>query len=263
YRVQENLFRISPTLNWEPSDRFELVFGPELQITDQTSSDTLISIEQPYGSAEFNQLGLVLAFEWDSQISNTDRSSSSRLSLVPPPGEGKISSLSRTGFNIRGEASYFPAILDVAEDFGAFEGVATGYLGLGRRDHFVLAARVGGRAVRGTFPWFEAAFIGGPDSNRGFPRQRFAGEESLYGNFELRIHLLKGVFIFPGRIWMFGLLDAGRVWVDGEDSSDWHPSYGGGFVFELAATPVKLWTGVAKNDDEGDLRFYFNSGFAF
>lgn len=262
YRVRENVIRLLPTLNWEPNERFDLFFGPEFQTTDETSSDTLISIEQPYGSGEFDQLGLVLGFEWRSGTKKRDRSGS-RLSLVPPPGEGKIESLRRTGFKILGEASYFPAILDVAEDFGAFEGVATGYLGLGRKDHVVIAARAGGRRVRGTFPWHEAAFIGGPNSNRGFARQRFAGEDSLYGNLEVRIHLLKGVFVFPGRIWMFGLVDAGRVWVDGEDSSEWHPSYGGGLVLELAATPIKFWSGVARNDDEGDLRFYFNSGFSF
>jgi hypothetical protein len=263
YRVRENVIRVLPTLNWEPTDRFDLFFGPEFQTTDETSTDTLISIEQPYGSGKFDQIGLKLGFEWDSRESSGGAEGGSRLSMAPPPAEGKIKSLRRTGFKILGEMSYFPAVLDVVEDFGAFEGVATGYLGLGKKEHFVLAARAGGRRVRGTFPWHEAAFIGGPESNRGFARQRFAGEDALYGNLELRIHLLKGVFIFPGRLWMFGLLDAGRVWVDGEDSTEWHPSYGGGLALELAATPIKFWAGLAKNDDEGDLRFYFNSGFAF
>ncbi len=262
YRVRENVIRVLPTLNWEPNDKFDLFFGPEFQTTDETSTDTLISIEQPYGSGKFDQVGLVLGFEWDSQAKNKTEGGS-RLSLLPPPGEGRITSLSRTGFKIFGEASYFPAVLDVVEDFGAFEGAAIGYLGLGKKDRFVFAGRAGGRRVRGNFPWHEAAFIGGPDSNRGFARQRFAGEDSLYGNLELRIQVLKGVFIFPGRVWVFGLVDAGRVWVDDEDSTEWHPSYGGGLVVELAATPIKFWTGVAKNDDEGDLRFYFNSGFSF
>jgi outer membrane protein assembly factor BamA len=80
----------------------------------------------------------------------------------------------------------------------------------------------------------------------------------------LRYHLLEGTnVLFPGRLWIFGLADAGRVWVDDEDSDEWHPSYGGGVVVEMLATPLKMTVEVARNDDEDDLNFYFRTGFAF
>ena len=127
----------------------------------------------------------------------------------------------------------------------------------------MVGARLGGRSVWGDFPWFEAAFVGGLRSNRGFTPQRFAGDRSLYGSLEMRVHLFDATVVFPGRYWFFALADAGRVWVEGEDSNEWHPSYGGGLVVELPASPVKLTAQLAKNSDEDDLRFYFTSGFSF
>jgi hypothetical protein len=67
--------------------------------------------------------------------------------------------------------------------------------------------------------------------------------------------------VIPGRLWLFGLADFGRVW--GEESEDWHPSFGGGIVFEVAGSPLAFWTGAAKGRDETGVRFYFKSGFGF
>ena len=115
----------------------------------------------------------------------------------------------------------------------------------------------------GTYPWYAAAFIGGKDSNRGFREQRFAGDSSFYANFEARLRLVDAMPVIPGRLWVFGLADVGRVWFEGEESDDWHPSYGGGLAFEIAGSPVVLWTGVAKAQEEDGIRFYFASGFGF
>jgi hypothetical protein len=67
----------------------------------------------------------------------------------------------------------------------------------------------------------------------------------------------------PGRLWLFGLADIGRVWFEGESSDDWHSSYGGGVVFELAGTPLAFWTGAARGSGSDETRFYFHSGFGF
>jgi outer membrane protein assembly factor BamA len=127
----------------------------------------------------------------------------------------------------------------------------------------VLAARAGGRQTFGRYPWYAAAYIGGSESNRGYLSQRFAGDSSAYGSVELRLRVADSVPVVPGRMWVFGLADAGRVWLEGEDSDEWHPSFGGGVVFEVAATPIAFWTGIAKARDEDGVRFYFQSGFGF
>jgi outer membrane protein assembly factor BamA len=122
---------------------------------------------------------------------------------------------------------------------------------------------VGGRKAWGDFPWHEASFIGGSASNRGFVQQRFAGEEAAYGSAELRLRLFDSGILFPSRTWIFGLADVGRVWADGDDSDEWHPSYGGGVVVHLRATPIRLRAEWARNDDEDSNNFYFATGFAF
>ena len=50
---------------------------------------------------------------------------------------------------------------------------------------------------------------------------------------------------------------------DDDASDSCHPSYGGGFIVELAGTSTKLKFEAAKNQDEDDLNFYFSTGFAF
>ena len=101
------------------------------------------------------------------------------------------------------------------------------------------------------------------DSNRGFREQRFAGDKSFYGNFELRLRVIDMMKVIPGRLWLVGLADFGRVWLEGEDSDDWHPSYGGGIAFEVAGAPLAFWTGAAKGEGQDGVRFYFLSGFGF
>jgi hypothetical protein len=166
-----------------------------------------------------------------------------------------------TGIKLAIAGEFFPAAWDVEESFGAVEGGLSGYVGLGT-DRLVLAARVGGRKVWGEFPWHEAAFVGGPDTNRGLREQRFAGEASLFGNLEMRIQVFNGRFLVPGRYWLFGLADVGRVWLDGEDSNEWHPSFGGGLAVDVMGTGLSFWIGAANNEDQGT-RVYVRSGVTF
>ncbi len=143
------------------------------------------------------------------------------------------------------------------------EGRLAGSRGLGSREKVVIAAQVGGRKVWGDFPWHEAAFVGGKDTLRGYAEQRFAGEEAAFGSVELRVRILEGKFLFPGRVWLLGLADMGRVWDDGEDSNEWHDAYGGGVAVEMLATPVKMRLEVVRNDEEDSTSTYFSTGFAF
>jgi outer membrane translocation and assembly module TamA len=125
-----------------------------------------------------------------------------------------------------------------------------------------LAARVGGRRVWGTYPWFESAFIGGRASVRGYSRQRFAGDGSLYGGLEARAWLFTlDVPPVPLRVGVLGFGDVGRVWLEGESSDTWHPSGGGGLMLQPVATPFVLTAAIASGR-EGS-RWYFGYGFFF
>jgi outer membrane protein assembly factor BamA len=114
--------------------------------------------------------------------------------------------------------------------FGSVGGEARKYLSLTAGP--VLALRAGGEAALGEFPFQEAAFLGGPGSLRGYPYQRFAGDAAAFGSAELRQPLGQVKLLVRGRLGVFALADAGRVWLDGESPGGWHTDLGGGVWFE-------------------------------
>jgi len=257
FQVEEKLVSFFPTISLATNDQYQIYFGPFVQFTDERSKQTLISALQPYGSGEFGEIGAALGFSWDSR--GPVAPVLGLTAAVAPDAQSRRPRTSGVKLVLEGEI--FPEAWDVEETFGAVEGELSGYVGLGT-ERVVLAARVGGRRVWGDSPWHEAAFVGGPDTNRGLREQRFAGEASLFGNLELRIQLFNGRFLLPGRYWIFGLADVGRVWVDGEDSKEWHPSFGGGLAVEVMGTGLSFWIGAANNKDHGT-RGYVRSGVTF
>lgn len=140
--------------------------------------------------------------------------------------------------------------------FGSVRGEGRTYLSLGAGP--VLALRAGGELVQGDFPYAEAAFLGGSGSLRGYPFQRFAGDAAAFGSAELRQPLGQVRLLVRGRLGVFALGDAGRVWMDGESPGDWHTNYGGGVWFETLGIPVTFT--YARGDVD---RLYLDLGMAF
>ncbi|HEX6038197.1 BamA/TamA family outer membrane protein [Longimicrobium sp.] len=140
--------------------------------------------------------------------------------------------------------------------FGSVRGEGRTYLSLGAGP--ILALRAGGELVRGDFPFAEAAFLGGGGSLRGYPFQRFAGDAAAFGSVELRQPLGQLRLLVRGRLGVFALADAGRVWMDGDSPGDWHTNYGGGLWFETVGIPVTLT--YARGDVS---RYYLGLGMPF
>jgi hemolysin activation/secretion protein len=130
---------------------------------------------------------------------------------------------------VRAEALGFPATWDADGAFGRAAAEVNGYLPLIGSTH--LATRLGGEHAFGDYPVFEAAFIGGRHSLRGFRSDRYAGDLAAYGGVELRIPIDTVEFIVNGELGVFGLADAARVWVDGDSPGGWHTAFGGGIWF--------------------------------
>ena len=126
----------------------------------------------------------------------------------------------------------------------------------------VLATKVKAHLILGDdFEFYHAASLGASDGLRGYRNQRFTGENSFYQSTDLRLNLRKvKTGILPLNIGIYGGVDYGRVWYDGEDSNKWNNSFGGGIFLNAA----NLITGniSAFNSDDG-LRFSFALGFAF
>ncbi|HEU0014035.1 MAG TPA: BamA/TamA family outer membrane protein [Longimicrobium sp.] len=136
----------------------------------------------------------------------------------------------RSGWRLEGGAAAWAPALDVEEPFAHVELEANAYLspfGGGP----VLALRAGGRHVWGDFPFFEAAFLGGGGTLRGFAGQRFAGDAAAYGGAELRQPLFRLNVGVRGTLGVLALADVGQVWFDGWSAGDWHTAVGGGVFF--------------------------------
>ena len=152
-----------------------------------------------------------------------------------------------------------PKALDVEETYGGAEGEFAVYIG---NADVQLATRVGGARVFGDlYPYFDGASLGA-GTDRGYRTHRFLGDASIFGNVELRAYLTPATTaVFPVRFGVVLFTDAGRVWVSGEDSSEWHPSYGGGLLIQPVGTTIVFRALLAKSSEE--TLFQFGSGFRF
>jgi hemolysin secretion/activation protein ShlB/FhaC/HecB len=227
-----------------------LAVGPEVKYASNAAPDSsLLATTQPYGFGDFGETGARFTLELDTR--------GRRLLGMETAGFAPGTGRRVTGLKGELNGRLIPKAWDVRETFGIASGSLTGYWLFGK--NWTLAGRVGGQKNWGDYPWFEAAFLGGSDSVRGYDRNRFAGDSSFYTNAQLMLALFNMNFIMPLRVGVLGLADAGRVWVKGEASEKWHPAYGGG-IFVRILTTEAIFHALLAQGDEG-LKFYVNFGF--
>lgn len=206
YRVGQTQLLVGPRVAIPLAPRFRLTLGPVLKYA-HTPGDpgTVLKTTGPYyGAGDFGQVGARAGLELDTRDHRLAPARGVRVSIV---------------------GHWYPAVWDVSSSFGGLSAEAATYLAAGDPSSATLALRAGGAAVRGTVPFQELVYVGGGTTVRGYAEQRFAGRRGAYGNAELR--LLAGRLPF-GDVGIFGLADAGRVWMPGESSDRWHAAAGGG-----------------------------------
>jgi len=118
---------------------------------------------------------------------------------------------------------------------------------------------VGGAAASGTVPFSDLVHLGGEAIVRGYAEQRFAGRSGAYANAELRLRL---GWLSIGDYGVFGLADAGRVWVADEPSDRWHGAAGGGLWFGCQHRPANTFSLAAAKSPERTA-IYVRAGFMF
>jgi hypothetical protein len=237
--------------NHTQSLRFRV--GPVLKYSSDYSQDpTFLNQSQPYGFGDFGQVGARATIEWDSRFGGP-KPPGALLAMTAPPRE--------TGVKVTFDGNVYPKAWDVEETFGSVEGSLAGYWRVAKR--LTLAGRVGGKQVWGRYPWYEAAFIGGSPNVRGYDRNRWAGDKSVYANAEARFGLGASGFILPARWGLLALVDTGRVWLEGEDSDTWRPAYGGGLWVRLLTINITFYGAIIKGRDEEKVKVYAGYGFAF
>ncbi len=205
--------------------------------------DRLIGLLNPYGADDFTSLGTLLRFDLETWRPGLFEVADPNPHLWLHVGGG-----------------FYPAILDVVEPYGTVELASGAGFPIGwRQSEF--AVRVGGKKVWGLAPFYDLAYIGGNESLRGWPVQRFAGDASLYGGGSLRLDLFDYRLIFPSSFGILGMLDLGRVWVDGESPGGFRTGYGGGIWIALRGTrSILSITYATSTQDKG---LYIGMGFAY
>jgi len=151
-----------------------------------------------------------------------------------------------------------------SNDYGAISGDYAMYWSLRLPTIVTLANRIGGGKTFGSFDFFQAQTLSGTGKNinlRGYRRTRFYGRSALYNNTSLRIKLFTiRTYLFPAFFGLEGFHDIGRVWVEQENSSEWHRGVGGGFWLAPFRTAVVSF-GVGVGEEE--TLALVNLGFIF
>ncbi len=241
FRTHENVLSLAPSLRLDLADELQLHADAVARVSDTpTDRENVLNQVQAYGRGRFAEAGLRAGVRYDSRGVGEGPVSGGLFEAVTAQSKRLLDA------RVEARTFYFPALLDVEKGFGGFDGEAAGYLGRSTSP-LQLAARVGGRRVWGTYPWLESAFIGGRASLRAYSRNRFAGDGSLYGALEARAWpFTVNVPPVPLRVGFLAFGDVGRVWLAGETSEVWHPSWGGGVMLQPVATPYVVtvaWAG--------------------
>lgn len=238
YRTAEQLVYVRPSYLKQASRDLELHVGPTFRFSDTpTDRNNIVNATDPAGLGSFSEAGVLAGV----QLDNGPREEPS--DVFESQSAGAVST------RLRVDGFYYPPILDVDRAFGGVEGEMVSHLGPseGRAQ---LALRAGGKQVWGDHPWFESAFLGGLASLPGYSRNRFAGNTSLYGGAEASVWLFTMNIPVPLRFGVLGLGDVGRVWLTGENSDEWHTSWGGGAAIHPVATRFTITGAVAKSTNQ-------------
>jgi len=111
------------------------------------------------------------------------------------------------------------------------------------------------------YEFYQAANIGANNGLRGFRNQRFSGKNAFVQSTDLRLNLRKlKTGLLPLNIGFYGGIDYGRIWLDDDDSRQWHTSVGGG-IFANAAGMITFNLSAFSSSDE--LLVAFRMGFGF
>jgi hypothetical protein len=262
YRVRQREVQASLGLEWTAGGNrggmpgggsvllrptFRFGFGPILKYasTPESSNDDRFigSLDPaPYGTGSFGEFGGQAWLTVDTRDN---------------------SGMARKGVLFDAGGSFYPSLWDVQSTFGEAHGKASVYLTVPGSAGPTLALRAGGKKLWGDYPFFEAAFLGGGSSLRGFYRDRFAGDAMAFGNAELRLGVAHFNMMVPTQFGIFGIADAGRVFFDGDpsDADTWHKAFGGGVWFSFVNRMQSVSIGIVNGDDLTGV--YVDAGFMF
>ena len=218
---------IFPSIGLSDEGRRHISVGPYLVHSRSGDSDATSALarERPLGYGTFTEAGVRAVAGWDSRTKDD---------------------VFARGLTVNARGEYFAKGLDVDRAFGAVTGAGAATTSVGGR--VIVSARLGGRKVFGTAPFFDAAYID-HRTTAGYTWNRFGGDASLYGGTDAHLILGTTHHVVPGDYGVMAFADAGRVYVRSEVSSKWHPAVGAGVFFAPFKRTSMVGVRVGKNDE--------------
>ncbi|GAA3997215.1 metallophosphoesterase [Hymenobacter fastidiosus] len=105
-------------------------------------------------------------------------------------------------------------------------------------------------------PFYKFTSLGQRENLRGYYRNRFSGDASLYLNTEIRLALGRVQTSFlPFSYGVFGFYDRGRVYFKGNSPGGWHDGYGAGFFIAPVSDQLALSVSYQKSPENGLIQF--------
>jgi hypothetical protein len=239
YKVKQQQIYLSPSMEFIIDSRNTFTLSSRLNFSYTYEGDLLFELN-PYGSANMLLLNTNTLYVYDSR-NNKDF-----------PVEG---------FYFSTFAGYFPSIKKDQTPFYKLKSEGRVYISSSSFRLSSIALKLGGEKIWGRFPFFEAAFLGGENSLRGYDRNRFAGNASLYSSTELRLFLTDFKFLVPVYAGLTALADAGRVFYNGENSGGIKTSFGGGIWMSFIKPEYLLSFYAARSPEDTGL--YLSFGFHY
>jgi hypothetical protein len=240
YRVRQTQVVLGVDLSIGDGDHRRASLGPVFRYTSSdTSEAAFITESRPYGTGAFTQAGIRADFTFDDR---------------------DVRQAPWHGYRLEGGGTWYPELFDVSAPFAEVHGEATWYTSPPGGNP-TLALRAGGKKLWGTYPYSDAAYIGGANDVRGLREQRYAGDAAVYASAEVRLFIAHAFFLFPMDFGVFGLMDTGRVFLEDESSKTWHDAWGGGLWFAPVGREATVRLSAARHAHRTSL--YVGMGFAY
>jgi hypothetical protein len=138
------------------------------------------------------------------------------------------------------------------------------YVTLLNKPSFIFGTKLGYAKTFGDPLFHQLTDLGNNTNLRGYRNNRYRGDSGFYQNFDLRMKLFSwNSKVIPMDIGILGGYDYGRVWLESEQSDDWHSSTTVGMWFNiLGAIVVHPYYSFTEEETETDV-FTLRVGFNF